>query len=73
MSKNKKKRNKVYSGPGAAMTKPVITKIEASNRSQVSQWVFERKKALKTGATVFAIAAFVIIIVLQIIHVFSGV
>ena len=72
MSKNKKKRNKIYTGPGAAMTKPVITKIEASNRSRIAQWIFERKKALKTGAVIFAIIAFVVVIIIEIIRALNG-
>lgn len=72
MSKNKKKRNKTYAGPGSAMARPVITKIEASNRSKIAQWVFEHKKALKTGATIFAIVAFIVIIVIEIIRALNG-
>ena len=72
MSKNKKKRNKTYAGPGAAITRPIITKIEASNRSKFSQWIFEHKKALKTGLTIFAIIAFIILIIIEIIRALNG-
>lgn len=68
MSKNKKKRNKTYKGPGAAITRPVITKIEASNRSKLAQWFFERKKAIKTAAIIIAVILFIILIVSEIIR-----
>jgi len=72
MSKTKKKRNKAYAGPGAAMARPVITKIEASNRSKIAQWFYERKKALKTGTTIFAVIAFIVIIIIEIIRALHG-
>jgi hypothetical protein len=72
MSKTKKKRNKAYTGPGAAITRPIITKIEASNRSKLAQWVFEHKKALKTGLTIFAIIAFIIVIIIEIVRALHG-
>ena len=47
MAKQKKKRNKVYTGADAAITRPVITRIEAVNRNKISQWWFDRKRILK--------------------------
>lgn len=70
MSKNKKKRNKVYSGPGAAITKPVITKIEASNRSKINQWFYERKKIIVTIAKIIGIIIFITLIIIGIIDLF---
>jgi len=72
MGKNKKKRNKVYSGADAAITRPVITHIEAANRSKIGQFWFERKKILKpilitTGAVIFGI-----ILIVQIISIING-
>ncbi len=72
MSKNKKKRNKTYKGPGAAITRPVITKIEASNRSKLAQWFFERKKAIKTSAIIVAVILFIVVIVTEIIRALNG-
>jgi hypothetical protein len=68
MGKNKKKRNKAYTGPGAAITKPVITKVAAVDRSKLSQWIFEHKSILKTVITVVLIAGAVTFIVLEIIR-----
>jgi hypothetical protein len=72
MGKNKKKRNKVYTGADAAITKPIITRIEAVNRSKLSQWWFEHKKALKPILAVAGIVIFVIIIIFEIVHVSTG-
>lgn len=47
MVKQKKKRTKKYSGTDAAITRPVVTRMTAANRSKIGQWWFERKKFLK--------------------------
>jgi hypothetical protein len=62
-NKQKKKRNKPYRGADAAMTKPVVTRIEAANRNAVSQWWFERKKIAKP----ILIAAIILIVVIWLI------
>jgi len=46
-NKVKKKRTKQYRGADAALTKPVVTRISAANRSKLGQWWFERKRVLK--------------------------
>ena len=46
-NKVKKKRNKQYRGADAAMDRPSVTRISASNRSKLGQWWFERRKVLK--------------------------
>jgi hypothetical protein len=72
MSKNKKKRNKVYTGADAAVVKPIITRIEAVNRSRIGQFWFERKKLLKPVLITSGIAIAVIILVLQIVSLANG-
>lgn len=47
MSKSKKKRNKKYTGADASTTRPSITKVQAVSRNRLSQWIFERQKAIK--------------------------
>ena len=47
MAKQKKKRNKVYRGADASVTKPVVTKISAANRNKPQQWWFEKKRIAK--------------------------
>lgn len=46
-NKQKKKRNKQYTGVDAAISKPVVTRMTAANRSKLGQWWFERKKILR--------------------------
>ncbi|MEI6228866.1 MAG: hypothetical protein WCP11_02510 [Candidatus Saccharibacteria bacterium] len=72
MSKNKKKRNKVYTGVDAAITKPVITRIAAVQRSKIGQFWFERKKILKPVLITSGIVLFVIILIFQIVGLVNG-
>ena len=72
MVKQKKKRNKVYTGADAAVTRPVITRISAVNRSKPAQWWFEHKTAAKPILITSGIVIFVIILVIEIIKIVSG-
>jgi len=72
MAKQKKKRNKPYTGIDAAMTQPVITRISAANRSKLGQWWFEHKKTLKPVLITSGIVIFVIILIIEIIRIASG-
>lgn len=59
MAKQKKKRNKAYSGADAASASPTVTRISAVNRSKFGQWWFDNKKVVRP----IAIAAVVVIVV----------
>jgi len=72
MSKNKKKRNKTYTGADAAIIKPVITRIEAVQRSKIGQFWFERKKLIKPILITSGIIIAVIILILQIVSLTNG-
>jgi len=72
MAKHKKKRNKIYTGADAAMTRPVVTRISAVNRSKSAQWWFEHKKIIKPILITSGIVLFVIIIIIEIIRIASG-
>ena len=72
MAKQKKKRNKVYTGVDAAMTQPVITRISAVNRSRTGQWWFEHKKTLKPILITSGIVIFVIILIIEIVRLVTG-
>lgn len=63
MAKQKKKRNKAYTGSDAAITRPTITRIEAVNRNKVSQWWFEKKRIAKPAL----IASGVVILIVWLI------
>lgn len=72
MSRNKKKRNKVYRGEDAAMTRPVITKISAVNRSKLGQWWFDRKATMVPMLKIAGVILVVVLIIFEIIQIASG-
>jgi hypothetical protein len=72
MAKQKKKRNKPYTGIDAATTQPVITRISAANRSKLGQWWFEHKKTLKPVLITSGIVIFVVILIIEIVRIVSG-
>lgn len=59
MAKQKKKRNKVYTGVDAAATRPTITRISAVNRSKIGQWWYDNKRIVRPIAitTIIVIVA----------------
>ncbi len=63
MTKQKKKRNKKYSGVDATSRRPKVTRITAANRSKLSQWFFDRKKPIRTiGIAGLVVIALIIVI-----------
>jgi hypothetical protein len=72
MAKQKKKRNKQYSGVDAAVTRPVVTHISAANRSKFGQWWFERKRILRPILITTGVIIVVVILILEIIRIVSG-
>jgi len=72
MSKHKKKRNKIYTGEDAAITRPVITRVSAVNRSQIGQWWFDRKKTLKPVLITAGVVIFLILMIIEIIRIANG-
>ena len=68
-NKQQKKRNKVYRGVDAALTRPVITKISAANRNPISQWWFEHKRIARPIIIAVAILAAVVILVIEIVRI----
>ncbi len=67
MGKNKKKRNKKYTGADAAVAQPVITKIEAVNRNKLAQWWFDNKKMAKPIMIAIGIGLMLIVIIFQVV------
>lgn len=70
-NKQKKKRNKQYSGIDAAMVRPSVTKVSAVNRSKVGQWWFDRKRILKPVLIGAGIVLLIVILILQVISLAS--
>jgi hypothetical protein len=65
MVKQKKKRNKVYSGIDAANARPIVTHISAVNRSKLGQWWFDRKRFLRPILIGVAVAIVVIWLLIE--------
>lgn len=72
MAKQKKKRNKAYTGADAAVTRPVITRITAANRNKPAQWWFEHKRAARPILITSGIAIAVIVIVIELFRIFGS-
>jgi len=72
MAKNKKKRNKIYTGAEAAITKPIITRITAANRSKIGQWWFDNKKIAKPVLIAIGVVAFIVVMIIEIVRLSSG-
>jgi len=71
-NKQRKKRNKVYRGVDAAITRPVVTKITAANRSKVGQWWFDHKRVAKPVAIGSGVGVAIVIIIVEIVRIASG-
>lgn len=67
MAKQKKKRNKVYTGNDATNVRPVVTHISAVNRGRVGQWWFERKKFARPILIAAGILFVVILLVIGLV------
>jgi len=72
MVKHKKKRNKIYTGVDAAITKPIITRISAVNRNKIAQWWFDNKKIAKPILITSGVVIFVILMIFQIVRIATG-
>ncbi len=72
MSKQKKKRNKTYSGADASISRPIITRIEAADRNKLAQWWFDRKSTLKPVLITSGVVILVVWFIFEMIRVFSG-
>jgi hypothetical protein len=68
-NKQKKKRNKVYTGVDAAVSRPVITKISAANRNFIGQWWFEHKRIARPIIIAALIAAAVVVLIIELVRI----
>ena len=68
MAKQKKKRNKVYSGEGAKAAQPTVTRISAVHRNPVQQWWFEKKRIAKPAIIAVIVAIVVIWLLFELIR-----
>lgn len=68
MVKQKKKRNKTYSGSGASLSKPRITKVSAVHRNPPAQWWHDNKRIAKPVLIVAGIIVVVVILIVEAIR-----
>jgi hypothetical protein len=71
MGKQKKKRNKAYTGTDAAITRPVVTRISAVNRNKLSQWWFDHKRIAKPALIAIGVILALVILILEIVRIAS--
>lgn len=71
-NKQKKKRNKVYAGADAAISRPVITKISAANRNRVGQWWFEHKRVARPIIIAVIVATVITILIIELVRIASN-
>lgn len=55
MSKQKKKRNKPYTGAGSNAARPQTIRVEAVQRNRAQLWWHERKRVLKPSLIAAAV------------------
>ena len=68
-NKQKKKRNKVYTGVDAAIQRPVVTRISAVNRTKIGQWWFDHKRVAKPLIITIAIVTFVVVLIIELFRI----
>jgi len=66
-NKQRKKRNKAYTGADAAITRPVVTKISAVNRSKPGQWWFDHKRIAKPIIIASLVVIAIVILIVQLV------
>jgi hypothetical protein len=71
-NKQKKKRNKAYTGVDAAVSRPIVTKISAVNRNPVSQWWFDHKRIARPVIIAVLIALGITVLSIGLVNIFAN-
>ena len=71
-NKQKKKRNKVYTGVDSTVVRPVITRVSAVNRNWLGQWWFDHKRIARPVLIGVAVAAALVVMIIEIVHISTG-
>lgn len=72
MAKQKKKRNKQYTGTEASVTKPTVTRISAVHRGPLKQWWHDKKRIAKPVMIAIAVAVVVVWLLFELIRAIAG-
>lgn len=67
MAKQKKKRNKVYTGANASVTKTTVTHVTAENRNKLQQWWLEKKRFAKPALIAGGVGVVIIWLLVELI------
>lgn len=68
MAKQKKKRNKQYTGADAAVTTPTVIRVTASNRSKLAQWLYEHRRFRRPAIIAAAVVIVVVLVIVELVH-----
>lgn len=71
-NKQKKKRNKQYTGADAALARPTVVKISAVNRSKIGQWWFDHKRVARPVLITAAIVIVVTWLIIELVRIATG-
>lgn len=72
MAKQKKKRNKLYTGSGARAIKPQVTKVTAVKRNKLQLWWLERKRIVRPVVIAVIVIIAIIWLLSELIRAISG-
>lgn len=70
-NKQKKKRNKVYTGVDATTDRPSVTRISAVHRSKPKQWWVDNKRVVKPALIAALIIGVVIWLIIELVRIAS--
>lgn len=73
MARQKKKRNKKYTGSDAAMNRPSITRVQAVSRGRVGQWWHERRRIVRPIAITIVVIFVIVWLLIELIRVIANV
>jgi len=69
-ARQKKKRNKRYSGVDARVSTPMVTRVSAEERSRFKEWWLVYGRLVRAGAIALGIVLVLIVLVVGIIGLF---
>lgn len=69
MAKQKKKRNKPYTGAGSTAVRPQTIRVEAVQRNRAQLWWHERKRILKPALITTVVVAAIVYLLFELLRV----
>lgn len=72
MAKQKKKRNKKYTGIDAKAGAPTVVRVQAEERSALKEWWLTYRRVVKIGGIAGGIVALIALLGIGIVGIFAG-